>query len=147
MSLLSKIGIGDVLSGVGALSSLAGGVQGQQSQAFLAEQYAEEKAATEAAAAQDELQRRRQLDSILAGQRAIFASRGVELFGGSQQAITTRTKREAEEDIETSRSNYLSRARRYGLAGGQATLAGRSDLLGGVGKAATQIGPTVAKLI
>lgn len=134
---------GNVLSGLGAVSSLAGGIQGQQSAEFLQAQYAEEEANAKAAAAQDELQRRRQLGAVLSTQRAIFAGRGTELFGATQQKIQERTKIEAEEDIQTSTLNYLSRARRYNLAGSQAGVQGRQALLGGVGGAAKSLAPLV----
>lgn len=142
-SLPSWLTVGNALSAAGAVSSLAGGIQGQQSAEFLQAQYAEEEANAKAAAAQDELQRRRQLNSVLATQRAIFAGRGTELFGGSQMKIQERTKIEAEEDIETSTLNYLSRARRYNLASGQAGAQGRQALLGGVGGAAKSLAPLV----
>lgn len=138
-SLPSWLTLGNALSALGAVSSLASGYQGYQGAEFLRAQYEEEAANAKTAAAQDELQRRRQLDSVLASQRAIFASRGVELFGGSQQAIQAQTKKEAEEDIETSRTNYLSRSRRYGLAANQAQAQGTGALLGGVGGAAKSL--------
>lgn len=138
-SLPSWATAGNALSALGVVSSLASGVQGYQGAEFLQDQYEEESANAKTTAAQDELQRRRQLNSVLASQRAIFASRGVELFGGSQQAIQAQTKKEAEEDIETSRTNYLSRSRRYGLAANQAQAQGTGALLGGVGGAAKSL--------
>jgi len=135
----SWLTLGNVFSGLGAVSSLAGGVQGMQGAEFLEAQYEEEAANARTAAAQDELQRRRQLNTVLASQRAIFASRGIELFGGSQQAIQEGTKQQAEEDISTSKINILSRARRYGLAGAQAAVQGTGAFLGGVGGAAKSL--------
>lgn len=131
-------GIGNVLSGVGALSALAGGMQSSAGYDLLSAQYEEEAANARTAAAQDELQRRRQLKATLSAQTAIRAGRGVELFGGGTgEAIRDRTIAEAEEDIQTSKLNYLSRARRFDLAADKASNDSTAALLGGVGNAAS----------
>lgn len=131
-------GIGNVLSGVGALSALAGGRQSAAGYDLLAAQYEEEAANARVAAAQDELQRRRQLKATLSAQTAIRAGRGVELFGGGTgEAIRDRTIAEAEEDILTSRLNFQSRARRFDLAADKASGDATGALLGGVGNAAS----------
>ena len=137
------LGPGDVVSGVGALSSLAGGVQGAQAADFSRMQFEEEAANARTAAAQDETQRLRRLRSTLATQNALRAGRGVELFGGGTgEAIRQDTIGQTQEDIETSRLNYLSKARRFDLAAGQESIRGRSAILGGIGGAATALSPS-----
>lgn len=137
----SGIGVGDIFSGIGALSSIGGGIQGQAGAEFEAAQFREEQANARVAAAQDEAQRRRQLSRTLSSITAIRAGRGVELFGGGTgEAIRRQVTTESEEDIETSRINFLNRSRRFGLAAGQAEAKGRGELLGGFGTAAAVLG-------
>ena len=134
-------GIGNIFSGFGALSSIAGGRQGQASAEFEAAQFREEQENARVAAAQDEVQRRRQLSRTLSSINAIRAGRGVELFGGGTgDAIREQVTTEAEEDITTSRINLLNRSRRFGLSAQQAEARGTGELLGGVGTAAQVLG-------
>ena len=141
-----NFGIGDVFSGIGAISALAGGRQGQVSAEFEAAQFREEQENARVAAAQDEAQRRRQLSRTLSSITAIRAGRGVELFGGGTgEAIRRQVTTEAEEDITTSRLNFLNRSRRFGLAAGQAEAKGTGELLGGFGTAAAVLGRGFAR--
>ena len=142
----SGIGFGDVFSGVGALSAVGGGVQGQASAEFEAAQFKEEQANARAAAAQDEAQRRRHLARTLSSITALRAGRGVELFGGGTgEAIRKQVTTEAEEDISTSRLNFLNRSRRFGLSADQAEARGTGELLGGFGTAAAILGKSYAR--
>ena len=52
---------------------------------------------------------------------------------------------EAEEDIATSRLNFMNRSRRFGLAAGQAEAKGTGELLGGFGTAAAVLGRGFAR--
>lgn len=139
---ISSRPFGSAMSGIGALSALAGGQAGYDASQFARMQYEEEAANARAAATQDETQRLRRLRSTLATQNALRAGRGVELFaGGSGEAIRKDTIAQTEEDSQTSRLNLLSRARRFDLAAGQEDVRGRSAILGGVGGAASALSP------
>ena len=142
----SGLTAGDAFSGVGALSSVAGGRQAQAGAEFEAAQFREEQANARAAAAQDEAQRRRQLSRTLSSITALRAGRGVEMFGGGTgDAIRRQVTTEAEEDISTSRLNFLNRSRRFGLSAEQAELRGTGELLGGFGTAAAILGKSFAR--
>ena len=133
--------LGNVFSGIGAVSALGGGIQGQAGAEFEAAQFREEQENARVAAAQDEAQRRRHLARTLSSINAIRAGRGVELFGGGTgDAIREQVTTEAEEDITTSRINLLNRSRRFGLSAQQAEARGTGELLGGVGTAAQVLG-------
>src|SRR3990167_10587573 len=135
------IAAGDVLSGIGALSSVAGGRQGQVGADFEAMQFREEQENARVAAIQDEAQRRRQLMRTLSSINALRAGRGVEMFeGGTGDAIRKQVVLETEEDIATSKLNAMNRSRRFGLAAGQAEARGTAELLGGFGTAANILG-------
>ena len=133
--------LGNVFSGIGAVSALGGGIQGQAGAEFEAAQFREEQENARVAAAQDEAQRRRHLARTLSSINAIRAGRGVELFGGGTgDAIREQVTTEAEEDITTSRINLLNRSRRFGLSAQQAEARGTGELLGGFGTAAHVLG-------
>ena len=84
----SGVGVGDIFTGIGAVSALAGGRQGQIGADFEAAQFREEQENARVAAIQDEAQRRRQLMRTLSSINALRAGRGVEMFeGGTGEAI------------------------------------------------------------
>lgn len=91
-----------------------------------AQQYQEEADIARAAAVQDEANRRRALAATLATQEAIRAGRGVELYGGTGDAIRDTTTADFEADILTSRANILRKGSRYDLAASEANLYGSS---------------------
>ena len=140
-SLFSQIPFGNIFSGIGAVSALAGGRQGQIGADFEAMQFREEQENARVAAIQDEAQRRRQLSRTLSSINALRAGRGVEMFeGGTGEAIRKQVVLETEEDITTSKLNAMNRSRRFGLAAGQAEARGTAELLGGFGTAANILG-------
>lgn len=142
----SALSLSNVLSGVGAASALAGGAQGAAGADFEAAQFREEQENARVAAAQEEVQRRRQLARTLSSINAIRAGRGLDVFGtGTGRAQREDVIKESEEDIATSRLNAMNRSRRFGLSAEQSELKGRGELLGGVGTAAAILGKSFSR--
>lgn len=107
--------------------------------AFERAQYEEERQTALLQSKQEENARRRELRSILATQDAIRGGRGTELFSATGKTIKRASTEAAERDIGAIRLNGLSKARRYGLAGQQASAQGKysamSSIMGGIGGA------------
>lgn len=85
----------------------------------------------QAAAAQDEAQRRRQLMQVIASQDALRAARGSSLTSGTALSIYDDTVSQAEQDIQTSRLNYLSQADQYRMTAQARRAAATDSLVGG----------------
>ncbi len=128
-------------SAVSVVTSLAGGKAGQDAAKAQAAQYEEEAKNAATQAKIDEVERRKELDSLLATNRAVRAGRGIELYSDTFNNIQDVAVRDAESDIDMIQLNALNRQRRYGLGvaqaeaqGESAKLAGYGGALGGIGK-------------
>lgn len=102
----------------------------------------------QAAAAQDEAQRRRQLTQVIASQDALRAARGSSLTSGTALSIYGDTVGQAEQDIRTSRLNYLSQADQYRMTARARRAAATDAVVGGYLSAAgssASIGATAAR--
>lgn len=152
---IESIGIGTILSVVGTVVSIASKIAGaaQQADAAAAEraQFEAQQKQAEIAALQDEAQRRQELTRVLASQDAIRAGRGLDLYSPTGLAIRTDTINQAETDIATSRLNYLTKARYYGLGAEAASTREDNALIGGFSSAAGGVlsaakDPAIAKM-
>lgn len=97
-----------------------------------AAQYEENAKASELAAEQDAIARRRDLARTIAAQQALRAGAGVDIRSPTGLAIEEASRQETESDILSSRYNYLSEAGRYRLAAKQARKSGKASLYGGL---------------
>jgi hypothetical protein len=88
----------------------------------------------------DEAQRRRELSSVLATQRAIRAGRGLDLYSETFTNIQDQTRADASDDIDAIQLNALNRQRRFGLGIDQANAQGSSAMAGGIGGAFAGLG-------
>jgi hypothetical protein len=120
---------------VSAAASVAGGVQGMRAGNMQKQQYAEEAANTRVQAAEAEVERTRELRSVLATQDAVRAGRGLEFDSGTARALRDDTNYVFERDIDSIRYNAENKTRRLGLAGSQAQAQGTGALLSGFAQA------------
>lgn len=84
-----------------------------------------------AAAAQAEVQQRRQLMQVIASQDALRAARGSSLTSGTALSIYGDTTEQGEEDIRTTRLNYLSQADQYSMTAAARRSAATDSNVGG----------------
>lgn len=129
--------------GSGVLSAGLGIVQGvQSSQAARREtaQYEEEQRIALLAADQEEIARRRRLDSILATNEAIRGARGLNFDSGSARALREANIAEAEDDIGTARLNRLGQASRAAYGAEGARMREQAGLFSGFGAVASGLG-------
>lgn len=127
--------IATIAAVVSATASVAGGVQGMRASNMQQQQYEEEAANTRVQAAEAEVERTRELRSVLATQDAIRAGRGLEFDSGTAQALRDDTNALYERDIASIRYNAENKTRRLGLAGDQARAQGTGSLLSGFAQA------------
>lgn len=131
--------MGEYIAAAAALAQVFGGIQAKKSADIEARQYEENAALARAQAAQQEAERRRELDRVLATQDAIRSARDVELVSGTSRAIREETIGAAEDDIATIRMNAGSAQARYSLGAESARAKGVSGLVGGVAGGARTI--------
>lgn len=131
---------------VSAGLGVAGAVRQSRAASFEREQLEQEAKAIELAAQQDENARRENLRRVIASQQAIRAGAGLQFDTGTSRAIANRSVDATEDDIITSRFNFMRRAQRTRFAafgaeqrGRNALFAGGAGILSAAGKAATQI--------
>lgn len=132
-----------VAAGAGVAQAGLGIVQGIQSSSAAKverQQYEEEAATYRLAGEQEELQKRRKLESVLAMNEAIRAGRGLSLDTGTSRALRDSNIAEAEADIATGRLNTAGRVSRstYGALG--AGMRERAGLFSGFGAAVSGLG-------
>jgi hypothetical protein len=132
--------IGAVTGVVGAVSSVSSGMAGREAASMQAAQLDEERKNAATQAVVDEAQRRRELSSVLATQRAIRAGRGLDLYSETFTNIQDQTRADASDDIDAIQLNALNRQRRFGLGIAQAEGQGRSAMAGGIGGALASAG-------
>lgn len=130
---------------VSAGASIAAGVQQARAAEIEARQYEDERRNAATAAEQDEAERRRELARTLAAQEAMRAGRGTELFSQNALNIRQQTIAAAEDDINTSRLNFLSRQRRYALGAQGARSSATGALIGGFADATGTLATTAAR--
>lgn len=127
----------------GVASAGMGVVQGiQSSRAAKLEQaqYEDESRTARLAADQDEVMRRRRLESILSLNDALRGSRGLAMGTGTDMALRESNIAEAEDDIATARLNQLARARRADLGAFGAAQRSRGGLFSGAGAFVSGLG-------
>ncbi|MGE3479606.1 MAG: hypothetical protein AB7G80_09060 [Dongiaceae bacterium] len=122
-----------------AYSSIQQGKAEAEAANFERAQYEEQKALAKVQAMDEEADRRRRLEQVLASNRAAAAGMGVGTEGRSFLAIQDDNKAEAERDIGRIRLNAASTNRRYSLASDQAALASRNSLRSGYIGAGTSL--------
>jgi len=114
----------EVLAGASAVLSIAGGIQQsnamKRNAAFEKEQYRQQIENSKVAATQDEVQRRTELQRVLATQQALRSGSGNALFTGSGRRLASVTTENAERDIATARLNFLQQQSQFGLAASEA---------------------------
>lgn len=98
------------------------------------------------AAAQDETQRRDELNSSLETIQAIRAGRGVGAGSPTENAILTSATDDAESDILTSRLNYLTKADSSRTSAEMAGKKAKTSLLAGYLNAGSTLANTAFKL-
>lgn len=112
MSGLEPIAIAALVGGtaLSATSQVMGGYEKAAAAEFEADQYRTQAQQARTAAAQDEAAKRRDLTSNLEAVQAIRAGRGVGSASPTGMAIFDNAVNLSEDDIATSRANYLSKA-------------------------------------
>lgn len=125
---------------------IVGAVRQSRAASYEREQLETEAKAIELAAQQDENARRENLRRVLASQEAIRAGAGLQLETGTSRAIANRSVDATEDDIITSRFNFMRRAQRTraaafgaGQRGTNALFAGGAGILSAAGRSAVQI--------
>lgn len=136
--------IGTVVSIASAVGSAGlGVVQGiQSSRAAKLEvaQHEDEARSARLAADQEELVRRRQLQTVLASNEALRGSRGLAMGTGTDLALRQSNIDAAEDDISTGRMNRLAQARRSDYAAFGAEQRSRGALFSGAGAFVSGLG-------
>lgn len=132
-----------VMMASGVASAGMGVVQGIQSSKAAAlekAQYEEEAATLRVAADQEEVARRRQLESILATNETLRGARGLSFSSGSADALRAENMRLAETDIATARLNKSAAISRvsYGALG--AGMREKAGLFSGAGAVVSGLG-------
>lgn len=137
---------------VGTATSVMGqqmaGQEAKRSADFEAAQLERQSKAYQTQAAQDEANRRSDLESSLETIQVMRAGRGLSLDSPTGEAILTSTTDRAERDITTSKANIFGRASNAELAASETQRKGKASLLAadigslttiasGVGKIAT----------
>ncbi len=123
-----------------AVMSIAGGIQQSKAQkraaSFEAAQYERQIENSKVAATQDEVQRRTELQRVLATQQALRTGTGNALFTGSSKRLASVTTDNAERDIATARLNFLQQESQFGLAANEARGRNTSGpIIQGIGQA------------
>lgn len=129
----------------GVSQIMQGNAQSQAAQ-FEQQQLKVQEQQTRTAAEQAEARRREELTANLETIQSIRAGRGVGTNSPTGMAILTDTTHDAERDIVSERSNYLTKA---DLSSRAAEMAGRkaqTSLLAGYLGAASTVGSTAGKL-
>lgn len=106
---------------------------------FEAEQYKIQEQQTRTAAIQDETARRRELTSSLESIQAIRAGRGVGAGSPTGMAIFDNSVTQSEDDIASSKANYLTKAELASRSAAMSTRKAQSSLLAGDMGAASAI--------
>lgn len=123
-----------------ATMTVASANQAQGAAKIQRQQYEEEKRASALAAAQEEADKRRELNAVLSAQDTLRAGRGLDLMSSTGDAIRRDSVEQAENDILTIRLNSDRQARRYDLAGSQAKAQGNQAAMSGYASAAGTVG-------
>lgn len=135
---------------VGTATSVYGqqmaGQEAKRSADFESAQLQKQSQAYQTQAAQDEANRRTDLESSLGTIQAIRAGRGVGLDSPTGQAIMTSTTDRAERDIDASKSNILGRASNAELAASETQRKGSASILAADIGSLTTIASGVAKI-
>jgi hypothetical protein len=123
-------------AGVGVMQ----GIQSSNAASVERTQYEEEAAMYRLAGEQEELQKRKKLESVLAMNEAIRAGHGLSLDTGTSRALRDSNIAEAEADIATGRLNTAARVSRstYGALG--AGMRERAGIFSGIGAAVSGLG-------
>lgn len=137
------IGAGVAQAGLGVVQ----GIQSSRAAKLEVQQYEEESRIAMLAADQEEIARRRKLESILAMNETLRGARGLAFDTGSARALRDASTTEAEDDIATARLNRLGQASRaeYGAAG--ARMRASSGLFSGAGAIASGLGNAASSAI
>lgn len=135
---------------IGTATSVYGqqmaGQEAKRSADFEAAQLEKQSKAYQTQAAQDEANRRIDLESSLETIQVMRAGRGVGLDSPTGQAIVTSTTNRAERDITTSKANILGRASNAELAASETQRKGSASLLAADIGSLTTIASGVAKV-
>lgn len=114
----------EAFAAASAVMSIAGGIQQSAAEKrnaqFEAQQFETQQANARVAGMQDEVQRRQELQRVLATQQALRTGSGNVLMSGSARRLTGLTTENAERDIQTSRLNFLQQESQFGLAASEA---------------------------
>lgn len=125
---------------VSAGAAVYGGMQQSKAYALERQQYEQQAELARLSAAQEESARLRQLDEMLATQRAMAVARGYDPdTSGSFTALQEQDKKEALADIDTAKINRLSQARASEYGAAQAGANSSAALISGFGNAAGSI--------
>jgi hypothetical protein len=116
------------------------GIQSSRAAKLEATQYEDERRTALLAADQEEVARRRRLQSILSMNEALRGSRGLAFESGSERALREANIQEAESDIGTARLNRLGQARRAELGAFGARNRETAGLFSGAGAFVSGLG-------
>lgn len=144
----SGLAIGSFASAIGTAASVAQfagtamNVVGGVGQAMTASQQADLQAAQfqqqqlilSAQASNAEAQRLRMLDGTLSTQRAMFGARGVDVSGGSFQALQAETKSQSDQDAIINNLNFQQKLFQSKIGAANAALEGDAGVFAGVAK-------------
>lgn len=128
---------GSILTGISAISSIAGGIKGNQ-QANMQAKQAELTAKQEELKGRDQAaQIRLRLNSALASQNAIFGARGINPASGTPQSLAAESSNEASRDISIAQFGAGQSAAALRSQAKQYKIQGASSLISGFGTAGT----------
>lgn len=135
---------------VGTATSVYGqqmaGAEAKRSADFEAQQLERQSKAYQTQAAQDEANRRNDMESSLETIQVMRAGRGLSLDSPTGEAIQTSVTDRAERDITTSKANILGRASNAELAASQTRRKGDASLLAADIGSLTSIASGAAKI-
>ena len=138
--------IGLIATVASAAASVAGaglgvvqGIQSSRGARLEVQQHEEEARLALLAADQEEVQKRRRLETVLANNEALRGARGLTFDSGSARALREANIAEAEDDIAIGRLNRLNQARRSEYAAMGARMRGQGGLFSGAGAVLTGI--------